>query len=289
MKIGITGVNGFVGSRLAAIASEGGHEVVGFSRSPSGSQRLFSSHQPPDASGLDAIVHLAGEPILGLWTATKKQRIRSSRVEGTRRLVEGITLAKDKPRVLISASAIGFYGETGEATADESTPCGSGFLAEVAQDWETEAIAAESLGVRVVRLRIGFVIGRGGAMKLMLPAFRLGGGGKIGSGHQWMSGVHVDDVAGLALMAAGSDSLSGPVNAVLPEPVRNADFTRALAKAVRRPAVIPAPAWMLRFALGELSHVLLDSLRVVPGVAREAGYQWRFPTLEAALREVTGT
>lgn len=286
MKIGITGITGFVGGRLAELAICAGHEVTGFSRSPAPDRHIIPPDRPPDVSGLDVVIHLAGEPILGLWTAAKKERIRSSRVTGTRRIVEAIRAvdaASARPRVLVSASAIGYYGDTGESTADESSPPGTGFLADVAAEWEAEALAANTLGVRVVCLRIGFVIGRGGALKLMLPAFRLGLGGPLGHGRQWMSVIHVDDVAGMALFAAQNESVAGPLNAVLTEPVRNAVFTKALAATVHRPAIFPAPAWMLRPALGGLSDVLLGSLRVLPRRAAGAGYEWRFPTLDAAL------
>jgi uncharacterized protein (TIGR01777 family) len=285
MKIGITGASGFIGSRLAALCRGGGHEVVGFSRRPGAGARLFRLDAPPDLSGLDAIVNLAGESILGLWTAEKKRRIRESRVVGTRRIIEAIEAMAERPRALVNASAIGFYGDTGETLVDESSPAGGGFLADVCREWEGEAKRAESHGVRVVFVRIGFVLGSGGALKLIRPVFKLGLGGKLGSGSQWMSGVHVDDVVGIVVWALENESINGPVNAVMPAPFRNADFTRELARCVARPAILPAPAFALRLALGELSDSMLDSCRVAPRVALQGGYKYRFPTLPAALAD----
>jgi uncharacterized protein (TIGR01777 family) len=285
MKVGITGATGFIGSRVAALCARRGLEAVGFSRRPTAGARLFQLGSPPDLDGLDAIVNLAGESILGLWTTEKKRRIRESRVLGTRQIVEAIETMTARPRVLINASAIGFYGDTGENLVDESSPPGSGFLAEVCQEWEGEAARAQSLGVRVVFVRIGFVLGRGGALKLIRPIFKLGLGGRLGSGRQWMSGVHVEDVAGIIVWALENEIISGPVNAAMPAPFRNLDFTRELARHVARPAILPAPAFALRLALGELSRLMLDSTRVVPQVALKAGYSYQFPTLPAALEE----
>jgi uncharacterized protein (TIGR01777 family) len=286
MRIGITGASGFIGKRIAALAMERGHEVVAFSRRPGPGGRLFSLEAPPDLSGLDAVIHLAGESILGLWTAEKKRRIIESRGEGTRRVVEALAAAKDGPKVLVGASAIGFYGDTGEELVDEHSPAGTGFLAETCRQWEAETLRAEETGARVVRVRIGFVLGREGAMKLVGPIFRLGGGGNLGSGRQWMSGVHVEDVAGIFLWAVENGAVSGPVNAVMPEPFRNAAFTREVARTLHRPAFLPAPAFAIRLALGELSHVMLDSCRVAPLRALEGGYVFRFASLPAALQDV---
>jgi uncharacterized protein (TIGR01777 family) len=230
---------------------------------------------------MDAVVNLAGEPILGLWTASKKKKILSSRVETTQKVVGSLHAGIG---VLINASAIGFYGDTGEREVDESAPAGRGFLAEVCQAWEAAAMPAEGLGCRVVRLRIGFVTGRGGAMGLVRPVFELGLGGNLGNGRQWMSCIHVDDVARMILWALENPAVSGAVNAVNPQPVRNAEFTRTLARVVRRPAILPAPSCALKLALGELSHVMLDSVRVRPAVAESLGYSFRHPTLEVGLR-----
>ena len=282
LRIGITGVTGFIGSHVAAEARNRGHQITGFSRSGR-SDRLFSVEQPVDCSGLDAVIHLAGESILGLWTARKKKRIMESRTAGTRSVVEGMRRAPVRPRVLVCASAVGFYGNTGDSIHDESAGSGSGFLSEVAQAWELEARKATELGARVVCLRIGFVIGKGGAMRLIRPVFRWGLGGNLGNGRQWMSGIHVEDVAGMAVWAAENNAIHGPVNAVMPEPFRNSDFTKAVAQAVHRPAVLPAPAFAIRGLLGGLSGLLLDSVRVVPHVASAGGYTWRFPRLQEAV------
>ncbi len=283
MKIGIIGATGYIGSHLRAAALANGHEVVGFSRSARPGFRQFSQDAVPDFSGLDAVVNLAGEPILGLWTRKKKEKILRSRVETTQRVMEGIAQLSDGPRTLINASAIGYYGDTGENTVSENSPAGTGFLAQTCKAWENAAQCPASGNIRIVRLRVGFVTGPGGAMRFVLPLFKMGLGGRLGDGHQWMSCIHVDDVAGLILWAIGNESISGPVNAVCPEPVRNTEFTRALARAVHRPAILPAPAFALRLALGELSRVMLDSVRVIPEVALTAGYSFRYPNAEAGL------
>ena len=289
MNIGITGGTGFIGHAVSRALRESGDTAVLFSRRESPGRRLFSMVQPLDVSDLDGIVHLAGESILGLWTREKRRRILESRVEGTRRLVEGIALAARKPRVLVSASAIGYYGNTGDRVVDEDSPAGTGFLAEVAQAWEAEATKAAALGVRVVLLRIGFVLGReGGAMKLIKPVFRAGLGGCLGSGRQWMSCIEVEDLAAMAtrLLHDGEEGISGPVNAVMREPVTNAAFTEAAARAARRPAILPAPSFALKLALGDLSHLLLDSQRVIPKRLAKLEFPYRYPTVETAMREV---
>ncbi len=287
MKVGITGVSGFIGSRVAARCGAKGIEVVGFSRHPGSGARRFELTSVPDISGLDAIVNLVGEPILGVWTKEKKQRIHQSRVLGTRRLVEAIAKASQPPGVLVNASAIGFYGDTGENLVHEFSPAGNGFLVDVCREWEAEAARAGSYGVRVVFVRIGFVLGKGGALKLLRPLFKLGLGGKLGSGRQWMSGVHVEDVAGMIVWALENESLHGPINAVMPESFRNLDFTRELARCVRRLAIVPAPAFALRLAFGELADSMLGSTRVAPRVATNAGYTYQFATLPSALADAT--
>ena len=284
MKIGIIGATGYIGSRLRAATLASGHEVVCFSRNERPGFRQFSLDAVPDFSGLDAIVNLAGESILGLWTRQKKEKILRSRVDTTRQVLEGMSRLPDGPRILINASAIGYYGETGENLATETSPAGTGFLAQTCNAWEEATQGSIAERVRVIRLRIGFVTGPGGAMRFVLPLFKMGLGGPLGNGRQWMSCIHVDDVAGLILWAIANESISGPVNAVCPEPVRNIDFTRALARAVHRPAILPAPAFALRLALGELSRVMLDSVRIIPKVALEDGYTFRFPNVEAGLQ-----
>jgi uncharacterized protein (TIGR01777 family) len=285
VNIGVLGARGYVGTRLCKLATAAGHTIVPFSRGGAAGFRQILADEPLDFSGLDAVVNLAGEPIVGLWTKSKKNEIIRSRVETTRRVVE--SLRHGGPRVLINASAIGFYGDTGEGESTESSPVGSGFLSEVCQAWEAAAAPAENLGVRVVLLRIGFVTGPGGAMRLIAPIFKLGLGGKLGNGRQWMSCIHVDDVAGMILWALENNAVRGPLNAVNPDPVRNSDFTQILARVLHRPALLPSPAFALRLALGELSHLLLDSSRVRPAKALALGYRYRHPTLEDGFRAET--
>lgn len=281
MNIGVIGATGYVGARFCRMAEAAGHRVAPFSRSAGAGFRRIEASGELDFSGLSAVVNLAGEPILGLWTPSKKERILCSRVETTKRVVGSLGSGVE---TLINASAIGFYGDTGEREVDESAAPGSGFLSEVCQAWEAAAMPAETLGCRVVRLRIGFVTGPDGAMGIVRPVFQLGLGGSLGHGRQWMSCIHVDDVAGMILWALENQSVIGAVNAVNPEPVRNVEFTRTLARILRRPALLPAPSCALKFALGELSHVMLDSVRVRPAVASRLGYAFRHPTLAAGLR-----
>jgi len=208
-----------------------------------------------------------------------------SRVMGTRSIVDGFARAAHPPRVLVSSSGIGYYGNTGDTEVDETSPSGGGFLADGCRAWEAEAMKVQN--ARVVILRIGLVLGReGGTMKRLLPVFRAGLGGRLGSGRQWMSCIHVDDVAGLALWAIDQEDFGGPVNAVMPHPVTNTDFTRLLARAVHRPAMLPAPAFVLRAVLGEMSTLLLDSSRVRPAVAERQGYRYEFDDVKHALDAV---
>lgn len=290
MNIGITGASGFIGRRLVEIAGARGHRVTGFSRNPAAivpgcaEMRLFRLGEAVDISGCDALVHLAGESVLGPWTQEKKRRILESRQLGTRHLVDAILACDHPPGVLVSGSAIGFYGNTGEIPTDENSPAGTGFLADVTKIWEQEAMRACENKARIVLLRTGIVLGKnGGALRLMAPAFRFGLGGRVGSGRQWMSWIHLDDAAALALFAVENESIHGPLNAVAPEPLRNAGFVRALARALHRPAIFPLPAFLLQTALGEFSGELLDSKRILPSRAAKAGFRFQFPDLAAAL------
>jgi len=286
-RIGIVGASGFVGREWVNEARAAGYEVVGFSRTPErrvegcNEMRRLAPDGEIDLSGVDVVVNLAGESILGLWTEEKRRKILRSRVETTRAIVDA--MGQQTPAVFVSASAIGFYGDTGDAEVDEDAASGAGFLAEVAEAWETEALIAEGLGVRVIRLRIGFVLGKGGAMKLIRPIFKSGLGGRLGSGKQWMSCIHVQDVARMGLHCVENERLSGAFNAVMPNPARNSEFTREVAASVHRNAFLPAPAFAIELALGDLSHLLLDSQRVVPTAARESGFVWRYPDLRSAL------
>ena len=299
MKIGITGASGFIGQHLVRQLNGRAYDCVAFSRSTKRpvpgcvETRAFRPDQPPDLTGIDALVNLAGESILGRWTDGKKWRVRESRVRTTDRLVEALGKTGRPPRLLVSASAIGFYGDRGDETLDESKPAGHGFLAHVSRDWEAAALGAERFGVRTVLPRIGFVLGAdGGAFPMLRRTYGLGLGGRLGPGTQWTSPVHVEDVAGLIVHLIEDDdhtgprAARGPFNAAIPEPVRNADFTRAVAQAVHRPALLPAPAFVLRGVMGEASHLLLDSARVLPVRTRQIGYTFGFPTLAAILADV---
>lgn len=302
----VTGATGFIGRRLVGALRARGARVVALARDPAAARarlgagvdaRLWdpaATAAPTEAlAGLQAVFHLAGEPIAdGRWTAARKVRIRASRVDGTRRLVEALGRLEPaaRPDVLVSASAVGFYGDRGDEVLTEASPPGEGFLADVCRAWEEEALAAAGHGLRVVLLRIGVVLGAGGgALARLVPVFRLGLGGRLTlGGAQWMPWVHLDDVVGLALHAAGTDGLSGPLNAVAPRPARNRDFTRALAAAVGRPALFPVPALALRVALGEVAAALTASQQVRPAAAEASGYRFLHPDLEGALAAVLG-
>ena len=277
MKVVITGGSGFVGRAIAERLRASSHTVTAVSlRTPPG---------PEVFAGCGAVVHLAGEPVAQRWTAAAKERIMNSRVEGTRRLVAA--LRQQPPAVLISASAIGYYGSRGDEIVTEDSPPASDFLGQVAVAWEQEARAAEEFGVRVVTPRIGVVLGRGGGAlpKMALP-FRFGVGGRLGDGKQWTSWIHLDDLIALVEFSIATTAVSGAVNAVAPNPVTNADFTRELAAALHRPAIFPVPAAALKLLLGEMSQVVLASQRVIPEAALRAGFQFRFTEIGEALRQI---
>ncbi len=279
MNISITGASGFIGRHLVKSLAQAGH-----------SPRALSRHAPPAESlrEADAVIHLAGEPVAQRWTAEAKRRIRESRVEGTRNLVAALAALPRRPEALICASAIGYYGSRGDEILTESSAPGSGFLPEVCVAWEREAQAAEAFGMRVVRVRTGLVLDAGGgALVRMLPPFRMGLGGRLGSGRQWMSWIHLEDLAALFQFAV-ERQVRGPLNAVAPYPVTNSDFTRELARTLGRPAVFPVPGFALRLLFGEMADVLLTSQRVVPGAAEAAGFRFRFPQLAEALAGLLG-
>lgn len=277
MKIAISGASGFIGRHLLKSLAEAGHSLCPLSRHAPASLAAESLREA------DVIIHLAGEPVAQRWTAAAKQRIRDSRVVGTHSLVETLATLPRRPEALICASAIGYYGSRGDEILTESSTPGSGFLPEVCVAWEREAQTAEAFGMRVVRVRIGVVLAAGGgALPRMLPPFRMGVGGRLGSGRQWMSWIHLEDLAALFQLAVES-RVRGPLNAVAPQPVTNSDFTRELAHALRRPAVFPVPEFALRLLFGEMADVLLASQRVVPAAAEAAGFRFRFPQLASAL------
>lgn len=276
----------------------GATSVLSLTRSPRNANGRSIAWDPArssiDAARLDgchAVVHLAGEPIAARrWSPRVKERILRSRVDGTSLIARTLARLARPPRVFVSASAIGIYGDRGDEVLLEDSPPGHGFLPDVAAAWEAEAVRAEAAGVRVVVLRFGIVLSTGGgALRKMLTPFRLGAGGPLGSGRQWMSWVHIADVVGAIRHALGSPGLRGPVNVVAPDPVRNTEFSRALGRALRRPAVLPVPAIALRLALGEMADaLLLSSQRVVPGRLQSDGYAFRFSTIDAALADLLG-
>lgn len=293
----VTGATGFLGQSL--LTALPGHVSVLTRRvdgapvvEPTSVHSWDPEAAPPPKEAfrnVDAVIHLAGEPVAGRWTAEKKRRIRDSRVLGTRHLVQGLSQLPEPPKVLISASAIGYYGHRpGEVLHEKSGP-GSDFLAQVCTKWEDEARAAEALGTRVVTLRLGIVLGPGGALGKMLPAFRAGIGGRLSTGQQWMSWVHRDDAVGMILLALREPALRGPVNAVSPGAVTNGEFTRVLGEVLNRPTWMPVPKMALRALWGEMADAVLASQRVVPEAVQKAGYQFRYAELKPALAAVTGT
>ena len=295
MNITLTGATGFLGTRLTRRLVEAGHSIHALGRKrPANlppavrfSEWRSSDSEPPAESlaDADAVIHLAGEPVAQRWTAEAKKRIRSSRVDGTRHLVNALSTESRRPQVLISASAIGIYGSRGDEILTEGSNPGDDFLARVVIDWEKAAALAEALGIRVVRLRFGVVLGPdGGALQKMLPPFRLGVGGRIGSGRQWMSWIHIDDVINLILYSFENPGVCGAVNATAPNPVTNAEFTRELARALHRPAIFPVPKVALKLLFGEMASMVLASQRVLPEAAKKAGFAFGHPQLGPALR-----
>jgi uncharacterized protein (TIGR01777 family) len=273
VNIAITGASGFVGRRLSQIASAHTFRPVS-TRTPI---------SPEAVAGCDAVVNLAGEPVTQRWTQAAREKILSSRIAGTRRLVDA--LRANPPAVLVSASAIGYYGSRGDEVLTEGSPPGDDFLARVAVEWEREALRAEEFGVRVVTVRIGVALGRGGALEKMLPFFKLGLGGRIGDGRQWMSWIHIDDLARLIVFAL-QHPVRGAINATAQNPVTNVEFTRTLGQVLHRPAVLPVPKFALRMLYGEMSQVIFASQKALPRAAEAAGFSFQYPRLDAALAEI---
>ncbi len=290
----ITGASGFIGSRLVETLLAQGHSVNYMGRQRSkhlDSRAAFHywnvNEAPPldSVPRLDVVIHLAGEPVAQHWTAEVKRRIYDSRVTGTNKLVAAIATLEYKPSVLVSSSAVGYYGNRGDELLTEQSGPGSDFLAQVCRDWEREAIRARDLGLRVVPIRTGIVLGRnGGALKQMLPPFRLGLGGKLGSGKQWMPWIHVEDLVRLYIFAAENTAVNSPLNGVR-EPVTNAVFTRELGRALHRPTIFSVPTFGLKAAFGEMSEMILSSARVIPEATEKAGFRYKFNELGAALLE----
>ena len=302
MKVIVTGSTGLVGSALVRSLLSDGHEVTRLVRGDSQGFRAPGTaavHWDPERGeidagsleGHDAAVHLAGENVgEGRWDEEKKRRIRESRMKGTSLLAGALAGLSAKPRVLVSASATGFYGDRGAEILREESASGEGFLSEVCREWEKATLQASHAGIRVVHLRIGVVLdGEGGALQKMLTPFKLGVGGKVGSGSQYMSWITLEDLIGVIRRAIEDESLRGPVNAVAPQPVTNAEFTKALGGVLGRPTFFAVPAFAARLAFGETADaLLLASTRVEPARLKEAGYQFKHPEIEGALRSVLG-
>jgi uncharacterized protein (TIGR01777 family) len=290
MKVTVTGASGLIGTKLVERLRARGDEVTTLSRHASapGAVAWRPEDEPAPAhalAGRDAVVHLAGENVAQRWSEDAKRRIRASRELGTRNLVAGIEVAEPRPRVLVSASAVGYYGPHGDEPLDESTPAGEDFLAQVCVAWEREARRAADLGLRVAIVRTGVVLDRaGGALAKMLPFFKLGVGGPVAGGSQYMPWIHVDDVVGIYLAALDGEDWDGPLNASAPEPVTNKHFSSALGRALHRPAVAPVPAVAVRTLYGEMAEIVTKGQRVVPRRPQELGYRFAHADLDEALR-----
>jgi len=294
MRITLTGATGFIGSRLVHRWLEAGHQLHVLGRKPGklpAAVHFWEWAEPAQTSpplesleGSDAVINLAGEPVAQRWDSAVKQRIRSSRVQGTSRLVDALRDLRRPPPILVSASAVGYYGSRGDEVLTEASAPGQGFLPDVCKEWEQQAQQAVALGLRVVCFRIGIVLGtESGALPQMLLPFRLGVGGRLGSGKQWMPWIHVDDIVGLMDFAVKTATMHGPLNACSPNPVTNADFSKELGRVLHRPALLPVPEFSIRLLFGEMAQVVLASDRALPKVALGAGYEFHYPELPAAL------
>ena len=297
MRLVITGATGFIGSALCEQLLAQGHALTLFTRgSPrdanTGTKRWL--HWTPGTlrewsaavDGVDGVINLAGEPIAEKkWTHSQRRRIEKSRIDGTRSLVQAFAKARQRPQFLINASAVGYYGPRGDETITEDVPAGEDFLGVLCREWEEEACKAEELGIRVVRLRIGIVLGPGGgALVKMAEPFKYFFGGALGSGQQWMSWIHLEDLVGLILRLIDDSQAAGAINATAPNPVRNKEFCQALAKVMHRPCWATVPGFALRMALGDMADMLLTGQRVIPAAAEKSGYRFRYPTLAPALQ-----
>lgn len=296
-RVAVTGATGLVGSELCPLLSSGGSQVLPLVRRPP--QRTGDVFWDPDRGeidagaleGLDAVIHLAGESVAGgRWTKARRARILRSRIDGTRVLCEALLRLRRPPRVLVCASAVGFYGSRGDELLTEESVPGKGFLPDVALAWEAAATQARRGGIRVVHLRIGIVLTpRGGMLGRLLPLFALGLGGRAGSGRQWISWISLDDLLGVIQRVAFDDTFAGAVNATAPRPVTNAEFARTLGRVLRRPAILPAPAFAIRAALGAMGqHLMLEGNRVLPARLQERGFAFAHSELEGALQHMLG-
>jgi len=300
-RVTLTGATGLIGTRLVGALQARGAQITVLTRDPEHARSKLGAveavawsmlEEPAPAqalAGRDAVVHLAGEPVAQRWSARAKEAIRESRVLGTRHLIEGLQRVQERPRALVSSSAIGYYGAHGEEPLDEDAPPGRDFLAQVCVAWEAEAERGVELGMRCVRVRTGVVLDPdGGALARMLPPFRLGLGGPVAGGRQYISWIHLEDQVEIVLAALAGEDWSGPVNATAPEPVTNRDFSRALGRALGRPAIAPVPGIALRALYGEMAEIVTTGARVVPAKALVLGYEFRHPQLDAALRSALG-
>jgi uncharacterized protein (TIGR01777 family) len=300
MRVTVTGASGLIGTKIVHALRVRGDDVTVLSRDPERAARALgvpAEAWQPDAgpapaaalAGRDAIVHLAGERVDQRWTDGARRAIRASREAGTRNLVDGLRDAEPRPAALVSSSAVGWYGPRGDEVVDESAPAGDGFLAEVCAAWEHQATRAEELGMRVVRVRTGVVLDPdGGALARMITPFKLGAGGPVAGGEQWMPWIHVDDLVGIYVAAIDGADWSGPVNAAAPEPVTNAEFSQALGRALHRPAVLPIPGAALRLLYGDMAEIVTTGQRAVPKRPLELGYAFRHPDLDEALADAVG-
>jgi uncharacterized protein (TIGR01777 family) len=293
MRVLVTGASGLIGTALAPVLRKQGHDVVSLTRSEArrGGEFRWDPEQghvdPAALHSIEAVVHLAGETVAGRWTEKKKQRIMDSRAKGTRLVSNAIAALDRPPGVLLCASGISVYGDRGDEPLTEEGPYGDGFLANVVRAWESAADPARAAGIRVVHTRYGIVqSGRGGALKTQLPLFKLGLGGPVGGGRQYVSWVALDDVVGAIAFALSHVSLSGAVNVTAPAPVPQREYARTLGRILRRPAMLPAPAFAVRAILGEFANEVLESRRVIPQRLSDAGFTFRFRELEPALRHV---
>jgi uncharacterized protein len=303
MKIAITGATGLVGSCLVAQLNQKGHQILVFTRNPSKAQKVFpasgfanlevvqympqkSGEWQQKISGCDAVINLAGEPIAERWSPQQKQAIMESRQLGTRKLVEAIAMAEQKPQVLVSGSAIGYYGTSETSTFDETSNAGSDFLAQVCQNWEAEAQKVKEQGVRLVILRIGIVLANGGALGKMIGPFKMFAGGPIGSGQQWFSWIHRDDLVNLICQAVEQPEMSGVYNATAPNPVRMGKLCQVLGEVLNRPSWLPVPDFVLELLLGDGAIVVLEGQQVLPKQTQEIGFNYQYPELKPALADI---
>lgn len=296
----VTGGTGFIGSRVCDSLQTNDYAVNVVSRDTERAKDKLQSVEnvfawnpeteqlPSDAiSEVHAVIHLAGESIAGRWNAKKKQRIRDSRILSTQNLISSLASSEYKPDVLICASAIGLYGATGDDSYTEESPTGTDFLAEVCHEWEAEGQKATELGIRVVHVRIGLVLGLGGGLlEQVLPPFKIGAGGRLGSGKQWMSWIHIDDVVGIIMHSLNNEDIEGALNATAPNPVRNIEFTKTLGSVLGKPAIFPVPAFGLYLLMGEFAEFVMLSQNVLPSKTETSGYEFQYPTLETALEDL---